>query len=480
MAGATVKDSPLWPDIEDITAPNPMAYKPTFEISIQLHTVDKDLNLYDGILIHSLMIDSDYINKVGDYIEVQVRVPIGTYTNDVYPYLDNMEATLYIARQEMKGNCGLLTKERYKAVFLQEKNKDLPNQIAASRADLNQAAPNCIVTLQLLDRSVETIRIKTTQGSYDNIINKQNKDMHIKPFLQSLLSSETDKITVENRPVLDNIAIEEPNNEDELKAIIIPSGTRVIEVPEYLQTRNIGVYNAGIGVYVHKFATSSSKYEKTLFVYSLYNPEKYNQAESKIIFYSPAVGGGILQSPTTYKYDDGLLRAVVTGMTISDDKKETNQMSSGIGFRTSNSQSYMKKPVEITDDGPKFKGDGLNTEIACKNRADGLNFAPNKSVSTNHFVCASEIAAKMGYYVTLVGYNQDPSYLFPGAACMINYEGRDEKIKTVKGCIHRVISSFSNDNKSQSDNASTSYVTFLSTVIMSVFVSTAFDEDKSS
>lgn len=477
MPSLTNTESLLHQDINDIIKTPKDKYNAIFSISAKLHTVDKDLDSGDGVILNDISIMRDYVENISDYIEVSLSIHLGTFIYDVYPYLDNIEFTLITHKQLYQGKKPIIHTERYKAVYVLEKNNNIPTTPNQSKADLDQNLP-VVITLQLLDRSVETLRIKTTQGNFDKVINPKNKDMSTKAFLKSIISEEANKILIENKPPLDNISIEDPDNTEPLKAITIPSNTRIIELPEYIQNKNVGMYNAGIGNYIQLFGIDPFTFKKTFFIYSLYNAKKYDQSEFKIIFYSP-VTSSLSMSDVTYKYEDKILKIIPNSMTKIDDQKETNLMSTGSGFRISNANSYMKKPVEMKESGPSFKRDQLNTEIVFKERSDGLNFAPNKSVSTNSFALASEILQKRGLYVTLEINNLDHDFLFPGAPCKINYENKEHKVKELYGVIHKVLIRYSSTSTNMSQNYNSAYVGLTSQCKLQIFINPPDTEDNS-
>jgi hypothetical protein len=464
----TVEKSLLYPDINDIIKSPKDKYNHTFIFTAKLHTEEKDLDSSDGLLLTNIAISRDYIENISDYIEIQMSVHLGTYIYDIYPYLDNIEVTLITNKQLYEGKKPHSVTNRYKAVYLLDKNTAIPNTVNQDKADLNQNLP-VTITLQLLDRSVETLRIKTTQGSFDKKINPKNKDMSAKAFLKSIISEEANKILIENKPPLDNISIEEPDNQDQLKALTIPSGTRIIELPEYIQTKNIGMYVGGIGNYIQIFGTDHFTYKKTFFIYSLYHPKKYDDAEYKLIFYCPASSSHSI-TDITYKYEDKVLKVLPYMTSKIEDRKESNLMSTGSGFRISNANSYMKKPVEMTEDGPKFKRDQLNTEIISKERKDGLNFAPNRSVTGNSFALTTEILEKQGSYLTLEVSNLDPDFIYPGMKCKINYENEENKIKELYGVIHRAFIRFSAQNMNLPNSYNSVHAELSSHMTLHIFV----------
>lgn len=466
MPSLTTELSQLYPDIADIVKAHDVKYNAAFKFETKLHTVDKDLDHTDGVLLNSISIIRDYVENVSDYIEIQLTISLGTYLYDVYKYLDNIEVTLITHKQRFKEKKPFIVKERYKAVYLLEKNDKIPTTVNQSKEDLNQNMP-VVITLQLLDRSVETLRIKTTQGNFDSKLNPKNKDMSPKAFLKSIISEEANKILIENKPALDNISIEEPDQKEQLKAITLPSHTRIVELPEILQEKNIGVYNAGIGNYIQTFGTDHYTFKKTFFIYSLFDAKKYDKAEFKIIFYNPASSSMSL-TDITYKNEDKVLKILPYTMSKIHDNKGTNTASTGAGFRMANANSYMKKPVEMKEDGPSFKRNQLNTEVVYKDRADNLNFAPNRSVSSNQFSLTSEILKKAGSYITIDVGNLDHDFIGP-YACKIMYEDTENKVKELFGVIHKALINYSSSSMNMSLSYNSPVVALTSHTTLQIF-----------
>ena len=440
MPSINVQSSVLSQDIMDIKKKHPDTYNPEYRVSVKLHTEEKDLDHTDLVSMAGMVVVRDYTNNIADYIEVSLSIPLGTFLFDVYPYLDNIEVTLHNEKQLYKDKKPYIVTERYKAVYLAEKNSSIPVNITQSKATLNDRPPSVIV-LQLLDRSSETIRIKTTQGNFHKVINPNNKDMSPKAFLKSVIAEETNKILIENNPSLDSIDIEEPSTKEEIKSLVIPSNTRIIELAEVLQNKSVGLYNAGVGSYIQRFGKDVYTFEKSLFVYSLYDPKKYKDSEYKLIFYSPIVNSHSTEG-TTYTYEDKILRILPHSISNILDNKETKVMSTGSGFRTSNANSYMKKPIEITESGPVFKRNQLNTEVAFGGRKDGLNFAPRKSVSGNIFKHTSEILKNQGTYINVTVTNLDIDFIKPGHPCLINHENKEHSIDEVYGVVHQLMTTY--------------------------------------
>ncbi len=124
-------------------------------------------------------------------------MPLGEYVVRLYPYRANLEFTIKrIQLQESdsdKEPNTSISVERYKAVFLVNENP----VIAGSEIErIDTASLNMIdivdVKLQLLDRSLEPIRIKTVYGVFRNVTPKQ--------MIHTLLVGESMKIQVDGKP----------------------------------------------------------------------------------------------------------------------------------------------------------------------------------------------------------------------------------------------------------------------------------------
>lgn len=419
-------NSKLTNDLNDILDSS-TDFKPSIEIELKLHTEEKDLTASDGVVLGSILQIRDYEHNITDYTEIKLLVYLGTYIYDIYPYLDNIELTLVYYDQLYEGDRPAKIVERYKAVYLKDLNDKIPTLLNASINDLNQQAP-ITLTLQLLDRSAEVLRVATIHGNFEPIINGTKKP---DVFLKTLISDQATKITIENKPAIQAIDIEKADNTEDIPSITLPSFTRIIDLPAYLQNISYGIYNAGIGAYIQLFNGL-----KTFFIYSLYTAKKYDKQDYKTIFYSP-IDSSIVRADKTYLYKDKILKVIVEPLTKLLDSRETDLMSSGAGFRVSNARSFMRKPVEMTEEGPKFNRPKLNTEIVLKDRKDGLNYAPHSAqrASSNNFKRTTEVVKSNGAFIELKWYNSNIRYIYPGQACKIMVEDKNNKITEIYGVI---------------------------------------------
>lgn len=422
MANFQIEDSALWADIRSILRSSSKTTR--FEYRAMLHTEKDDIVITKLI---SLDIVRDYVNNVGDSIQIAFFMPLGDYVSKLYPHRDHLEFSLKRIELEevsttQKKNTDAQV-ERFKAAFLYQAN---PN-ISASEADMfDPESLNKMdiveVKLQLLDRSLEPLRIKTVSGVYRKVSPKK--------LIHAVLAGESLQVMIDGKPAIDGLDLVEPNNEDVKEHIILPQGIHITALPTYLQEKMGGVYSGGIGTYLQTYNK-----KKLWFVYPLFNTKRFDENVDKAIIYS-VPKEKLMFGDRTYRKEANILHILATSNKSYKDSAETDYMNYGSGFRIADARSFMKKPVKITEDGPQGSRVNLNHEVAIVDRKDGLNYAPtiNDSITSNPFREYSKVLARHVARLDLEWENSDFSLLYPGMPCKYVFLQK-EKIVELKGII---------------------------------------------
>jgi len=421
-----LRKSPLWLDIKKIfDAPSGTC---RYEYTAMIHTTEQDFMATQVVQVDMIR---DYQNQIGDQIFIDLLLPLGDYIKRLYPYRTNLEVTL--TRKPLFAVSGSSNPdsdnevERYKAIFLPAENEHPQGQdITQYDKPSLDLADVRTVRLQLLNRSLEPLRIKTVGGVY--------KKVTAQDLLQALLVAESQKVLVDGKPAIDGMDLYEASNPESKAHVIVPHGTLVHYIPTYIQEQLYGVYNAGIGTYLQTYNN-----KRLWFVYPLYNTARYTtDKKTKAVFYAvPEKDYPVVE--LTYRLNGDVLYALALGHKLYSDKAETDQMSQGIGFRQIDARSFMKKPVEVKKDGPEAVRNQLATEVVAVSREDNLNYAPmsENRISSNPFLQYSQVAARQGGRIDIQWYYADPNQLFPGMACQYVYLDGEE-VRRVNGVILKV------------------------------------------
>ena len=402
-----IKHTPLSIEVDRIVA---SGIKPIKHAYIgELHTKVDNLSISKIVTIDIIR---DYVNKIGDSMSIEFIMPLGDYVKKLYPYRTNLELT--ISKQllsevgsDKRSNTNVES-ARYKAVFLTKDNKNLSGG-EYDLMDIDSLNMVDIVTvhLQLLNRALEPLRIKTTGGVFKSIT----------PYnlMHALIVGEANQIRIDGKPAIGCIDIVKPSNSDSISHVIIPQTVKVLSLPTYLQEKVCGVYTGGIGTYLQVY-----KKLNTLFIYPLFNTKRFTENVPKLILFS-IPSGKYGEMERTYRKDGNIVYVLGTGNKSYSDDGEADYMDQGVGFRMTDANAFMRKPVVMDKDGPVGARGRLNTEVAIKNRADNLNYAPSTGVSSNSFAQYSRVMQRDGGRFDFVWENADYTEIYPGMPCKLVY-----------------------------------------------------------
>lgn len=411
------EDSPLWPEVNAIAFQKKPATH--FEYKATVHTEKEDFGVYD---LNSVENHRDYLHDIGECVRVTFKMGAGDYVSRLYPYRNHLEMTLKripLQRNQDQGDVPILI-TRYKVIFDTQRNMPVAGGELENHqpSDLN-ISDMVEVYFELVDRSLEPLRIKTTGGAFRNV--------KVSQLIQGLMGVESDRVRVDGKPAVQGLDLVPPDNTDLLSNVVIPHGTRMTSIPTWLQAR-FGVYNRGLGTYFQSYQG-----RKLWFVYPTYDSERFDTEHRKAVFYA-VPQEKFPQLDKTFLLEGEVLKVAVTAQRRYIDS-DLGSMNQGSGYRMADARSFMKKPVILTEDGPKAQRQRLNHEVALTDRSDGLNYAPRVSgPSANPFFQRSEVLARQMGQIDFVWENADPEQIYPGMPCKFIYLSQG-KAKSLKGCI---------------------------------------------
>lgn len=416
------EDTTLWVEVKDII--NADTERRLYDFRGTVHTEKEDFPVWE---LSSVELVRDYMKMIGETSKIIFRIGLGDYTNRFYPYRENLEFTVKrIPLKEGKNgptNDDEVVVTRYKAIFNPANNPQVGgSELETYHTESLNNTEMVEVHLELVNRYVEPLRIKTTSGSF----------LEYKPedIIRAVLGGESQKVLVDGKPCIEGFDLVEPDNKEIQPHVILPHGIHVTAVPTYLQENLCGVYNRGLGTFFQVFEK-----KKFWFVYPTFDYERFDEDVKKVIFYA-VPQDKLPQLDKSYKEDGDILKVAVTAQRRYTDTAELNYVNEGSGFRMPDARSFMKKPVKITEDGPVADRIHLNHEVVTKERTDNLNYAPmvKHGPSQNPFKYRTEINRLTMGQIDLVWENADPELIYPGMPCKYLYLNQN-KVVSLKGTI---------------------------------------------
>ncbi len=427
-----IEKTALWADIRKVFSEDSKPVR--FRYSMTIHTEKEDIEV---IKLSNLDIVRDYVGNIGDEVHISAMMALGDYSVRVFPYRHNLEVTLVKKHLYEHGNRVNTTQkpviQRYKALFLPNQNL-MPKASEIDQIDrLTQNLMDTVdIKLQLIDRALEPLRIKTVNGVFNGVGQAD--------LIRAVLGGESAKITVDGKPAIDGLDLVDPDNTESKGHLIVPTGTLVTGFPTYLQEKFNGVYTTGIGTYLQIYE------EKRLwFVYPLYNVTRFDKDKKpKAIFYM-VPENRYSNVERTYRQASDITHILITGSKNYQDAGEVDQMDAGNGFRMADARSMMGKPVNMTSDGPTGTAAKTSHAVITHDRKDNLNYAPvvSNSISSNPYYQYSKLAVRLVSRVDMVWENANPDLLYPGMPCKYMYlEGNDvREVKAVVAFVHVIVQS---------------------------------------
>lgn len=358
----------------------------------------------------------DFVNNYTDVVQIKAILGTREYYQDVLSNLDELE--VYIHRKQMAESSpmfiqgGRADSKTYKAIIPNPPTRGLGNNTGNERTIIeNPDQSATTIEIQLIEKDALDIKMVKWAGML------QETKPH--EALAMMLSGGLEDYGIDTIQMVDpDVAVP--------RSIIIPQGTLIKNAAKYIQ-ENYGLYNFGIGNY---------KFEKTWFVYPLYNSRRYD-----IEFYKMSVSivdkqHVQVEVPRTYVVNNGNLIWYCASDLKVEQNNSITQLNHGTAFSVNNPQDNRGPNLESIGVN-KFNVDGskgLNTQSLLQ-RKDGLQNDIRVPQNTQNLAkYASAIYANNGYYVELQWRYANHELLYPGLPVKIMYI--DNGLKTVYGTLH--------------------------------------------
>lgn len=378
---------------------------------------------YKVLKVMSLDIDRNYAENFSDVIIIEVAIPVGTYSDLIYPYKDNLELTLlkspiyYTSKIEPSSI-------RYKSVIEDTgKPRIQSGKYSGATTELLDISNFTVVKFQLIELASYILR----NVSIGCIVRKST----VKDTLLTLLTNQVNQLKLDNKTTISGIDLIEPNNTELKEQIVIPYGTKLVNLPYYIQTKVCGVYNSGIASYIQN---------NIWYIYPQYNIKRETENDRTIDFILVPEDKypGIT---STYRKKGDRIVVMITGSAKAFDNVKVNQMNNATGVRFSNSESFFDTgTIKRENNKVIIDRSSMNTEIIAMNQPDGINRVPisENRITSNPFNEYSKLAKLQGKIMAFVWENSNPDIIKPGMMCNLYSMDKDGDIIYGYGVIKSV------------------------------------------
>ena len=401
--------------------------KNNMKYSMILHTPERDINIQ---LMTSIEVLRDYNEYVSDYVLASFTMYGGDFIKDVVPYKDNLELTIGVDLEDGYEST------RYK--FILSNNNENINTgmyLKFTYEQLNKTE-QFKVSGQCLLREVEVMRSVFISGTYSNV----TVDKLLKTELYNRISAT--KITgTEIKPAID---IAKPDNTTTFGHIVVPTGTKLFNLANFLQDGTYGIYSGGANTYFQYYNR-----KPTIFVYPLYDNERFNNSEKKLMVYNSNTNK-LAYIDNTYMVDGDIVKIIANGDVTVIDNGENDLISDGGSFTANDPYSMNKRSSVVSDDKMLVDHNKQIQTNNAKERRDGVNKTRYVSGESNKFKQATVVNKSLQAIYQIKWRYSNIDLIFPGMPTCYLYEDVEKGIVRLNGTVISTYERYDHPNKTKS------------------------------
>lgn len=358
----------------------------------------------------------DYEKNSWAELFVEAYVPMGFYAEKIFKNKENLEVFLterpwgpvrYVDGKVVGGATSTL----YRAIL---QNEGLPALEAGKGQDFDEHSLDLtdivVIRLQLLDKTVEQLRLIQVGGSY--------RATRPQALLESILTNAFKAVETQQEYMPIGVDMKDPDNVEIREVYVFEHGTALFDVPGVVQKQQGGVYNTGLGHFIRNLVW---------YIYPLYNTENFGRdAVNLEVIVVPS--NLIFGLDRTWIEDGSSILVVATGEKKLVEHSTTEQVNFGNGTRFAEASGFIERSVEVTEDGKAIASRATRTnEFVSEQSPREFNFAPPSSarITANSLNESSKLAARAGSYFTCAWDYSHPTKLVPGMNARVKYMDGD-------------------------------------------------------
>lgn len=401
--------------------------KNTVKHNVILHTPERDIEIS---IINTIEVMRDYNEYVSDYLLASFTMYGGDFIKSLVPNKDNLELTIGV---EVNG--------KYKSVrfkFVLTNNNENINTgiyLKMSYDELNKSQ-QFKVTGQCLLREVEVMRAIYLSGTYTNIT--------VDKLLKSVLYEKISATKITGTALKPGIDIAKPDNDTNYKHIIIPTGTKLFNLANFLQDGSYGIYTGGVNTYFQYY-----KDKPILFVYPLYNNERFNTAEKKLMVINSNTRK-LAYVDNTYFVDGDIVKILANNDVEVIDNGENDLISEGGSFTSNDPYTINSENGIVTNDKMLVDHNKNMQTNNAKDRRDGVNKTRYVGSESNKFKQATVVNKSIQAIYQIKWRYSDIDLLFPGMPTCYVYEDADKGIVRLNGTLISCYEKYDHAHKTKS------------------------------
>lgn len=393
-----ITDSPMYTEYKKIQTEGRTASN--FFWTLRILANNKTI---DAVKVVSVDIDRDYNTHYADQIVVRAVFMSGNIHYDIAPFRNDLKAILtrtpigeistgYNENEDITSQVMRATLSSNSYAVMEANRSYTVDREAMNRMELEE------LDIGLTDLVLEQLRTITVGGVY--------RGAKLGDLARHILTNASSQIQTDEETKIQGVDMYDPPNQDATNVAIIPTGTKLVEVPDYIHYNVGGIYNAGLGFYLQN---------QHWYLYPLFDTKRYENSDKGLTIFRlpPNLYHG---SERTFRTTENQLIVVIGDDVKTADTTEFMQMNLGNGTRFADPTQLFNSFGATEGNKTTVKRKNNNSEYVASARPDDINNAPfaQNRITSNSFAEASRMAQRLGMYLVCTWHNSDPSTIWPG------------------------------------------------------------------
>lgn len=354
-----------------------------------------------------LMIDEvrDFAIDYTDVIRLDLMMVLGDYEDKILPNRNKLKVILkeipIFERSEAVDTKRDILVRTFKGVLVEIKDGQLQDQPSV---DGQQSLKR--VVLQLVELGIDELRLTTIGGIFAEELTID--------VIKGLLGFYSDQLELPEQHRIKGVEVRPPNETTVRRNVIIPHGTSLMDVPGYIQRYAGGVYNYGLGFYLHN---------RIWYVYPLFNTDQYETSKFRLdILVVPS--NRLESTDRSWMIKSQTLYIVTNGERDMHDKVDQLFVNKGNGVRFSLATASFTSWANIGGNVATANPTKTTAQYEAAKRDSNqkaIPFGANR-LTDNVAYETSKIVEREGRYFQFVWHHSAPRLLYPGMPIKLRYE----------------------------------------------------------
>lgn len=393
---------------------------PMYTWDARIYIKDK---IYEPMKVLNIDFEEKPEEKYSSNVVIRMVLPAGDYYKEILPNDKDIEISIIKYHMDLATGGVDYNKEfqeeRYTATIFdkQDSSQSTSALDTVSKETLNVS--NIVeVQFQLLNKALEQLRLITVGGVF--------RKSTVEDLLKSLITHSFSELDVEESRLPIGVDMIQADNTEMIETLVIPQGTTLVDLPDYLQNKLTGVYSSGLGHFI------KGEY---WYIYPKYDVKRFGDTSRTLnIIRVPANKMPMVEK--SYRVSGDVLTILSTAETDKFDLSEQKQINEGSGARFAKADGFLEDFVTITDNRATVARGANVTEFTGTERPKNSStaFLSENKITSNDYAEFSAVVKRQGNLYTFVWENSDMDLIVPAMLVTIQFIS-DNQIQELKGVL---------------------------------------------